>query len=223
MDGEFPAKIIEEFEEKLLATLQNDSEKTIKVKKILNKFQETNNIYIFSKILEVNLELLLLELKQIILGPQELKHVENLLIHFEDWNIQFSICTKLTNFDLSEMDEIIKNRFFRNFGNFNLILDRLINIENIFEVNKFLQMKNIQIYNKISTKDLLNYILTKKLKKNPKNLIFYVTLRLKDRFEVEILKSIFEKNNWQTCQIKKAMDSASQNHQKMIKKIFFKK
>ena len=121
------------------------------------------------------------------------------------------------------MDEIIKNRFFRNFGNFNLILDRLINIENIFEVNKFLQMKNIQIYNKISTKDLLNYILTKKLKKNPKNLIFYVTLRLKDRFEVEILKSIFEKNNWQTCQIKKAMDSASQNHQKMIKKIFFKK
>ena len=151
MDGEFPAKIIEEFEEKLLATLQNDSEKTIKVKKILNKFQETNNIYIFSKILEVNLELLLLELKQIILGPQELKHVENLLIHFEDWNIQFSICTKLSNFDPSEMDEIIKNRFFRNFGNFNLILDRLINIENIFEVNKFLQMKNIQIYNKIST------------------------------------------------------------------------
>ena len=57
-----PAKIIEEFEKRLLETLQSDSTKTIKVKKFLNKFQETNNNYSFAKVLEVNFELLLLEL-----------------------------------------------------------------------------------------------------------------------------------------------------------------
>ena len=84
-------------------------------------------------------------------------------------------------------------------------------------------MTFIQIYNKIETITLLNFLSEKKIEEKMKNLLFYVGMRVKKGPEILMLKHIFEKNGLNKNLIKKSIAHQPTEQKKLITKIFFHK
>ena len=202
---------------------KNDSTKVKdELKNIIAKFIKNQNLYVHSNTLELNFGIFLSNLKKLELNFFDTNYLEKGLIrHFLNWNICFKTKIKLRNFLESDLNKIIKLKFFELFGDFELVLEKIENYDQIFQKSP-IGLTFIEIYNKIDTMFLLTHFLNEKIDKNMKDLIFYLGMRLNRGPEVKLLKKIFIKNKIEKNLIKKALAYQSVNNKKIISKIFFK-
>ena len=202
---------------------QVEEKKPVKeeLKNILRNLNSENNIFCFSKKFEISFTFFLNKLKYIKLNLVDVNYLENGLIkHLADWSIEIKSKIKIDNFETNDLDLIFQTKFFKIFGKFDLILPKIDRFSDIFNDSP-IGMTFIQIYNKIETITLLNFLSEKKIEEKMKNLLFYVGMRVKKGPEILMLKHIFEKNGLNKNLIKKSIAHQPTEQKKLITKIFF--
>jgi hypothetical protein len=208
-------------------TNENTEEKIDQVKTLIKNFRENNNIFLKNNETIENFYIMLEKFKSIELNLRDCKNISNLIDHLDNWNFQIKSENKspikFNKFKTFELEQIFKTKLYNNFGDFSLVLNNVKNFSNLLEINKSLNLKNIEIFNQIQIFQILIFLEKQTLTHKMNELLFYVGTRLNNHSETTLFLKIYKKNNIPLKLINKISPFIKKNKKNMIQKIFQKK